>query len=196
MHSFWWQDLQMVADRRDGRLLRLRSLPNFDLTPIVRGLPYAIHKAAEAIENLPRADRDAVAAELRTLAERPAEGLAAADIRWLASAGFEIGFHTRRHYLLTTLAPPELATAMTDGRHELEALIGQQLKMIAYPHGKANAIVADRARSAGYELGFTAFPTCAGPTTDPLLIGRAEVPIGSLRDFVQMISKTFRDHGT
>jgi peptidoglycan/xylan/chitin deacetylase (PgdA/CDA1 family) len=194
-HSFWWEDLQAFADRRDPRPTRLRSLPEVDLTPVVRGLPYAIHQAAEVIERLPRVQHDAVAAELRALAQRPARRFSADDVEALDAAGFEIGFHTRRHYLLTKLDRPELGTAMIEGRRELEDVISQRLRMIAYPHGKASARVAEAARSAGYELAFTASPTCVGPTTDALMIGRVEVPLAPVSNFVQMITATLGADG-
>jgi len=184
-----------VADRRDGPT-RLRSLPKLDLTPIFRRVPYAIHRAAEIIEGLPQVQHNAVAAELRALARRPGETLTRSAVQALAAAGFEIGFHTRRHHLLTTLDAPALEAAMNEGRAEIEAVIGQRLRMIAYPHGKANRRVAEVARSTGYECAFTASPNPVGPSTDPLMIGRVEVPPAPLGTFVRIIVSALRANGT
>jgi hypothetical protein len=44
---------------------------------------------------------------------------------------------------------------LTEGRAELESLLGHRLTMIAYPHGKADTRVADAARAAAFDYGFT-----------------------------------------
>jgi peptidoglycan/xylan/chitin deacetylase (PgdA/CDA1 family) len=173
--AFWWQDLQTLVDER--RLpFRLSAWPDLDLGPAARGLPGAIHDVAERIERLGPKARDAVASELRALTDGERGGLSASDVREIAAAGFEIGFHTRRHYLLPTLDDSALRSAMREGRDRLEVLAGGRLKMIAYPHGKADERVAAAARAEGYERGFTAWAFPVGPTTDPLLTGRLETP--------------------
>jgi len=87
------------------------------------------------------------------------------------------------------LDDPELRTAMTEGRDEVEAVSGRRLTMIAYPHGKAEVRVAE-ARSAGYELAFTGSPTCVESSTDRLMIGRVEVSPAPASNFVRMIAAT------
>jgi peptidoglycan/xylan/chitin deacetylase (PgdA/CDA1 family) len=191
--SVWWEDLQALVDRRDPLLLQLHSLREVDLARAVRGAPYAIHEAAEQIERLPAGQRDAVAAELRMLARRRNAGLTARDLQGLAAQGLEIGFHTRRHYLLTTLDDGSLSTALVEGREELEAIVGQRLRMIAYPHGKADARVAEAARVAGYEFAFTGLPVSVTPTTDALMMGRIEGQAVQLRDFARTIATTLAE---
>ena len=153
------------------------------------------HPASTAVP-APPPQHNAVAAELRALARRPGETLTRSAVQALAAAGFEIGFHTRRHHLLTTLDAPALEAAMNEGRAEIEAVIGQRLRMIAYPHGKANRRVAEVARSTGYECAFTASPNPVGPSTDPLMIGRVEVPPAPLGTFVRIIVSALRANGT
>lgn len=189
-HSFWWEDLQALVDRRDSLRLQLRSLPELDLAPAVRGVPHAIHQVAELIERLPLEQRDAVAAELRMRARRPPRALTAHDLEALARAGFEIGFHTRRHYLLTTLDAAALSTAMIEGREDVETVVRQRLRMMAYPHGKADTRVAEAARCAGYDFAFTASPTCVEPMTDALMIGRIEVRALPTPEFARIIAAT------
>jgi peptidoglycan/xylan/chitin deacetylase (PgdA/CDA1 family) len=189
-HRFWWEDLQALVERPSAVPVRLRSLRGVNLGPELHGTPRAIHELAELIERLPPRRRDAVAAELRSHAgERPG-GLDAHEIAELAGAGFEIGFHTRRHYLLSTLDVAGLRDAMSEGKERLEAAIGRRLTMIAYPHGKADIRVADAARAAGYELGFTGDPRPAGPKTDRLLIGRTEPPAVPLDEFGRAVAAT------
>jgi peptidoglycan/xylan/chitin deacetylase (PgdA/CDA1 family) len=187
---FWWQDLQALVD--EHRLpVRLSTWPDFDLGPAARGLPRAIHDVAEHIERLGPEARDALAAELRALADGERGGLSDRDLRGIVTAGFEIGFHTRQHYLLSTLDDPALRSAMRDGRERLEALVGERLTMIAYPHGKADGRIAAAARAEGYERGFTAWAFPVGPTTDPLLIGRLEAPPVPAAELGRLIARIF-----
>ena len=65
--------------------------------------------------------------------------------------------------------------------------------MIAYPHGKADARVAEAARAAGYEFAFTGLPVSVAPTTDALMIGRIEGVAVQLRDFARTIATTLAD---
>jgi peptidoglycan/xylan/chitin deacetylase (PgdA/CDA1 family) len=181
-HRFWWEDLQTLVERKDAAPSRLRSLPEVDLGPALNHVPKAIHALADSIERLPPDRRDAVAGELRSEVGEVPPALAEREIRALADAGFEIGFHTRKHYLLTTLDDDRLRAVMQDGRDRLEELAGRPLAMIAYPHGKADRRVAEAARAAGYELGFTASPEAVCPASDALLLGRVEIPSGSVRD--------------
>jgi peptidoglycan/xylan/chitin deacetylase (PgdA/CDA1 family) len=121
-------------------------------------------------------ERDTVANNLLALAgEDPADaGLGRDAIRRLVTAGFTIGFHTRRHDTLTRLDDDALEHAMQDGRSDLEQLAGHAIDTIAYPHGRADGRVARAAQRAGFQIGFTALPTATTPATDPLLIGRFE----------------------
>jgi peptidoglycan/xylan/chitin deacetylase (PgdA/CDA1 family) len=100
-------------------------------------------------------------------------------LKALAEAGFEIGFHTRRHDLLPQLSDELLAAAMTDGRREVAAAAGREVTVISYPHGAADERVAAAARTAGYRLGFTAARQAARPTDDPHLVGRVGPTIRS-----------------
>jgi hypothetical protein len=81
---------------------------------------------------------------------------------------------------------------MIDGRSEVEEVVGHEIKMLAYPHGKADNRVAEAARSAGYELAFSGCPSGVSPTTDPLMIGRVEGLALPLRDFARLIATTLR----
>lgn len=190
-HGFWWEDLQALVDRWQALPSRLRSLPEVDLAPALQKAPRAIHRIAEFIERLPPERRDSVARELRSLAANSHRGLSPGDVGALAGARFEIGFHTRRHYLLSTLSDGALRAAMDEGREQLETLVGRRLTMIAYPHGKADGRVAEAARAAGYELGFTAVPASVGAATkDPLMIGRVEAEAVPVHDFGRKIAAT------
>ena len=181
--AFWWEDLQALAD--GGELpSRLDSLPGMDLGPVARREPNAIHALGRTIESLPADERDAVADELHRLAGRSTrrrldgQGMAA-----LVEAGFELGFHTARHYLLTTLDDVRLDRELTDGREVLSEISGKPITTMAYPHGKADARVAQAARAAGFEVGFTGGSKRVDRTTDALLAPRTEVKNTPIEQF-------------
>jgi peptidoglycan/xylan/chitin deacetylase (PgdA/CDA1 family) len=185
--SFWWENLQAFVDQPDAEPLRVAALPELDLASAVHRTPFALARAAELIERLPRERRDAVASELRQRAARPTT-FGPTELEALVHNGHEIGFHTRHHYLLTTLDDSELATAMNEGRDEIEAIVEKPLRMLAYPHGKADARVARAARAAGFEIAFTAANQPVIPGTNPHLIGRVEIPAGPMALFAETIA--------
>jgi peptidoglycan/xylan/chitin deacetylase (PgdA/CDA1 family) len=165
LHSprrFWWERLQAAVD------------PGLDLSRL--GLPASrdVHELARAIEALPPRKRDDVDAQLERLVgpDPPDAGLPADDVRRLAAAGFEIGFHTLRHYRLPPLEADVLEAALREGREELEQVVGGPVSAIAYPHGAADGRVAAAARVAGFEFGFTGHHEPIAPDADPLLLGR------------------------
>jgi hypothetical protein len=65
-----------------------------------------------------------------------------------------------------------VAAAMTDGRAELEALIGGRMTTIAYPHGRSSRRVARAARRRGFEAGYTTDAGRLQPDADQMRIGR------------------------
>lgn len=162
---FWWERLQVAIDT--GVDVAALGVP-------VERDGASIHELGRALEDLPRRAREEVDARLAGTVDpaTPNPGLQTQHVRDLAEQGFEIGFHTRGHHRLPDLGTEELALAMHDGRKQLEAAIGRALSSIAYPHGAADARVADAARSAGFRVGFTGRPGAVTPRDDPLLLKR------------------------
>jgi peptidoglycan/xylan/chitin deacetylase (PgdA/CDA1 family) len=172
-HRFWWERLQAAVDR------------NLDLAPLGLGSvrkAARIHELGRTIQNLSPRGRDALDAKLQQLvgSDPPEAGLRAEGLRRLAASGVEIGFHTRRHDLLPALGAEELEDALRDGRDELEQVAGRPLRTISYPHGRADARVADAARAAGFDAGFTGQPVVVTPASEPLLLGRLSPSYASL----------------
>jgi peptidoglycan/xylan/chitin deacetylase (PgdA/CDA1 family) len=128
------------------------------------------------VQSMQPAERDEVADRLAAaLGPDPDNsGLRASQVRALVDAGFEIGFHTRHHDFLPNLEVAALAGALSDGRSELEEVVGRPLEAIAYPYGGVDDRVAAAARGAGFSYGFTCHPEAVGVGTDPLLIGRVD----------------------
>jgi peptidoglycan/xylan/chitin deacetylase (PgdA/CDA1 family) len=156
--------------------------------PAVGGAP--IRATGTLVEELAPAAREDFAERLLDPAGPDPDdaGLRADQVRALAGAGFEIGFHTRRHHRLTQLHGADLDRELTDGRAELESLTGTPLDAIAYPHGRADARVAAAARAAGYRIGFTTRAEAVTPRSDPMLLGRVEAPYDSVAKLAARIA--------
>lgn len=92
----------------------------------------------------------------------------------LAKAGMTIGFHTLHHRLLTGLPTQEVDAALTEGRAELEDLVGDRLDLFAYPHGKVDDTVRSHVQRAGYVAAWTGRPRAFTRRDDPYLLGRWE----------------------
>jgi peptidoglycan/xylan/chitin deacetylase (PgdA/CDA1 family) len=166
--AFWWERLQRAAD--EGLLTGAEREQ--------LGAPGAasIHEVASAIQGLPPDERDRLTERLgKLVGPDPADaGMRADDVRTLAEAGFEVGFHTHRHYDLRRLEEGQLDAALDDGRAAVEDVTGEPIAAIAYPHGSADAKVAAAASAKGYTSGFTMSPEPVATDGDPLLVGRYE----------------------
>ncbi len=75
------------------------------------------------------------------------------DLKALATAGWEIGSHTRTHPRLTLLDDERLTDELSSSRVECEERLGRECTSIAYPYGDADPRVWARARGAGYHTG-------------------------------------------
>jgi peptidoglycan/xylan/chitin deacetylase (PgdA/CDA1 family) len=172
-HRFWWERLQdALARDLDLRTLGLEH-------PFEK---HSVHELGLTIQNLPPRTRDELDVKLAELVgpDPPGSGLRAELLRRLVDSGAEIGFHTRRHDQLPPLSDEELAVALHVGRRELEDVVGQPLRTISYPHGKADQRVAAAARAAGFVAGFTGVPGAVTAASHPLLLSRVSPSYTSL----------------
>jgi peptidoglycan/xylan/chitin deacetylase (PgdA/CDA1 family) len=171
--SFWWERLQRAVD---GGL---------DLSAIGSGRDLGHLRAlALRIEEGTPEERAEVAERLGRLVgpDPPKSGIRAADVGALGGDGYDVGFHTHRHDRLPPLDDAELAQALVDGRHELESAVGHQLTTIAYPHGLADARVAEAAEAAGFRLGYTGTGEAVTASSHPLLLSRIEPAFTAVSD--------------
>jgi peptidoglycan/xylan/chitin deacetylase (PgdA/CDA1 family) len=159
--AYWWEQLEwLIADRGVRRTAQAVGLPP--------GTPLQL---ATACETDPGA-RQRLALEAPV---DPGDRLDETGIRMLAgTTGVTIGFHTLRHELLTSLGESELQLALTEGRTDLEAVVGKPLTLFAYPHGKAGYREAAAVRTAGYLGAWTGMPRPIRPRANPFLLGRWE----------------------
>lgn len=180
---FWWQRLQAAWDLGlvDGKLLA--ELP-------VAGREPSLRELGDVVTRLPHDRREGFA---RRLAERLPEtaepaAMPPADIRSLAAAGFEIGFHTRRHDYLPALDDEALQQALVEGGDSLGAP-GATIAL-AYPSGGVDSRVVEAARRVGWRIGYTTRKEAITPRSDPLLLGRIVPPPGNVAQLALEIART------
>jgi hypothetical protein len=95
-------------------------------------------------------------------------------IRAISANGMAIGFHTLSHPVLTGLTRNEIDAALEWGRAELSDVVGTPLRLLAYPHGRTDARVAQAAAAAGYHAAFAAGGRPITPHSHRFLLGRWE----------------------
>jgi len=179
---FWWQLLQTAVD---SRAMTADALPHVEAALVGSALqrrPAAARQLARSIEELAPAERRDVAAALaRAVADRPPLlGRDGADA--LASQGWEIGFHTREHDLLTTLDDAALRVALAPASRS-------GARTLAYPHGKATEREARVARDAGYVAAYTGRAEVFDAHTDDHLIGRLQPDVATVGGFALRLAR-------
>jgi peptidoglycan/xylan/chitin deacetylase (PgdA/CDA1 family) len=92
--------------------------------------------------------------------------------RALVEAGMEIGYHTRHHPSLPTLADQDLGAAVVDGRARLASELDTPVTTFAYPHGHADDRVAAAVSAGGYRSAWTTSKRVAARGEDPMRLGR------------------------
>jgi peptidoglycan/xylan/chitin deacetylase (PgdA/CDA1 family) len=156
---YWWEVLEdwMQHDGPD-HVARALDVP--------RAEPHAI---AAACEEDPARQR-----RLEADGADTGDQLRPREMAALAAAGMTIGFHTVTHPVLPRLAPQDRHRALTDGREPLQDLTGQRLAVLAYPHGRADAVTAADARAVGYESAWTGAGRAVARRSDRWHLGRWE----------------------
>lgn len=84
--------------------------------------------------------------------------LAYEHISAMRDSGFTFQSHTRLHPDLTTLSDNDLTEELAGSRRDLEDLLGEQVRYLAYPYGRLNERVLDATQAAGYEAAFSTQP--------------------------------------
>ena len=72
--------------------------------------------------------------------------------------GADIQSHTHTHRVLQTMSDESIAADLARSRRLLEDVLGERVRAVAYPVGKApfySTRVRDAVRSAGFDLGFS-----------------------------------------
>ncbi|WP_229507805.1 polysaccharide deacetylase family protein [Massilia sp. Dwa41.01b] len=131
----------------------LRSMPERAAT---------LGRLTEASKYLPPQERSRLVGRLQTLVgERAAEGLMLTPemVVNLDRHGIEIGAHTVTHPILTSLDEAAAQQEISDSKRELEAIVGKEVALFAYPNGKVGKDFDARhvamVRAAGFQAAFT-----------------------------------------
>lgn len=191
--SFWWEDLQRAFDRQTLDLSMLAGVDGAEVEGVQERRPGALRRLASAIEQLEVPLRSVVVDRLRDSASNDLDRrLTAADVRALAATGFEIGFHTVDHDVLPTLDDDGLRRALETGREALADAAGQPIRVLAYPHGKADARVAEAAQRARYDLAYAGSGRPVHPGAPPTLLPRWEPPFNGGGVFALAVARSLR----
>jgi peptidoglycan/xylan/chitin deacetylase (PgdA/CDA1 family) len=186
---FWWQRLQLAIDTAAVTPAGLQPVPADLVQAALDREPRAIARLAAAVERLDPAERDHVAERLADAVPDRIPLLGTDGVAALAERGWEIGFHTRAHHLLTGLGADLL-------RRELErvpATDGELPLTLAYPHGKAAAREAAAARDAGYVAAYTGRAEVFTHATDHHLIGRLQPDTTTVGRFALQLARALAD---
>lgn len=98
-----------------------------------------------------------------------------AHISLMHGNGVAFGSHTVHHYDLTTLKEVDLDYELRESKRVLELKLEEPVDDIAYPSGKYDARVVERARIAGYTAGWKKGGGPVRPGDDLLMLPRIRV---------------------
>jgi peptidoglycan/xylan/chitin deacetylase (PgdA/CDA1 family) len=156
-----WNDQVIEAIRR------MRA-PELDLRP--HGLPvHALNTDAQrrqavgvvltAIKHLEPDRRQSIADAIGALAgfERPPALMMSGDqVRALRARGMDIGAHTVTHPILTRLGADAARDEMARSKRDLEQLLGEPVRLFAYPNGVPGQDYGPEHATMARECGFAA----------------------------------------
>ncbi len=139
--TLMWNDVIIESVRQAvGPVLDLAALGlgTYEIsTPVARRA--TLHALIDHAKYLSDAQRQAFAQRVRERcgAEHlPAVMMSPPHVRLLHDAGMGIGAHTRTHPILSRLSDQAARDEINQGRADLEAIIGREVKLFAYPNGK------------------------------------------------------------
>lgn len=120
----------------------------------------AIGKLLPQVKYLPLDEREDTVARLaeRAGVDRLPEDLmmTTAQLKQLHAAGMEIGGHTHRHPILARLNRDEAHAEIQAGKTRLEDMLGDRVRLFAYPNGKPGVDYLPEQAEIVRELGFDA----------------------------------------
>lgn len=184
-----WNDAIIEAIRRaPAGDLDLRSLE----LPAVRldddaSRYAAVRTLLRALKHRPPAVRTSLVARVveRAGAALPSDlMLTDAGVRGLVEAGMDVGAHTMSHPILSTLDRSTARAEIVEGRRRVEAIIGRDVPLFAYPNGVPDQDYTFEHVELVKEAGFTAAVSTSWGTfargNDPYQIPRF-TPWGATR---------------
>jgi len=134
------------------------GLGEFELVDDQRRLA-AIKRLVGELKYRPAEERRDVATEIfrRAGTSVPSDMmLTTAQLRQLRDSGIAIGAHTETHPILSRLEPVAARNDMARGKETLEAIVGETIRLFAYPNGRPGEDFDGRHVAMARELGFSA----------------------------------------
>lgn len=166
-----WNDVIIEAVRRTARQridLRGTECPHTGVeVGSLEARRAAIDRLIGWAKYLEPAQRRAFAHELSSRAEvvPPADlMMTSGQVLELHRLGIEIGAHTVTHPILARLGVEEARHEVESGKRSLEALIGEPVRLFAYPNGKPGTDYGPQAVEIVREAGFSAAVSTAWGT--------------------------------
>lgn len=93
----------------------------------------------------------------------------------MRSKGVSFHSHTRLHSDLTAISDDVLVSELAGSREDLESLLGEDVRYIAYPYGRYNDRVVKAAYEAGYQAAFSTQPGFNRRDIDRFRIRRMDI---------------------
>jgi peptidoglycan/xylan/chitin deacetylase (PgdA/CDA1 family) len=112
-----------------------------------------------------------------SLGRRPFRHLDWFAIEEMASRGVTFGSHGASHKDLTRLSDEDVRSELERSKNEIEGRLGAVVRTVSYPFGRYDPGVIRAVRDAGYEAGFSLYPSHSNSTFDPCAIRRNGVYI-------------------
>jgi peptidoglycan/xylan/chitin deacetylase (PgdA/CDA1 family) len=104
-----------------------------------------------------------------------------------------IGSHGITHRNLLSLSEEDVRRELEDSKQTLEEMTGNNVNLLAFPHGFFDRGLLELAREAGYERVFTILPGLAFRRPDEYATGRVDVsPLDWPLEFRLKISGAYR----
>jgi peptidoglycan/xylan/chitin deacetylase (PgdA/CDA1 family) len=114
-------------------------------------------------------------------------------LAWL-DAGMEIGAHTRRHVNLCECDDATARDEIVGSKHDLEQLLGIEVRSFCYPYGDHRPEHADMVRRAGFTSGTTIVRSRARLEDDPMRLPRISVHLhDKLATFIAQVTTDYED---
>ena len=146
-------------------------------TPAERRAGYG--RVIAVLKYLPFAERAEKVQALAAAASLPAGSelmLSSTGLRRLRAAGMEIGGHTVSHPILLRLDEHAARREIAEGKERLEGLLGERLRLFAYPNGKPGQDYGpahvDMVRSLGFRAALSTTWGAARAGDDPFQLVR------------------------
>jgi peptidoglycan/xylan/chitin deacetylase (PgdA/CDA1 family) len=154
-----WNDTVIdVVRRAKGPTLDLSSLKLSDFSlATLEDRQHSVRQILNAFKYMEPAQRNRLAGELAGAANvELSRGLmlTTEQVRTLNESGMTIGAHTVSHPILARVGEREALGEMIESKLRIEAIIGHNVELFAYPNGKPdtdyNATHVQLARNAGF----------------------------------------------